>query len=82
MASGMKDMLDDHQGDARENSHGFIHPPSVTEDEQPNEPGEQRNATRRSFLRSVGRKTLYVTPVLMTLAAQEARAASPSNPSV
>ena len=35
--------------------------------------------TRRSFLKNVGKKALYVTPVVMTLTAQEAcAAASPS----
>lgn len=33
-------------------------------------------ATRRSFLRGVGKKALYVAPVVMTLAAQQAYAAS------
>ncbi len=38
--------------------------------------------TRRSFLTRVGTKALYLTPVVMTLTAQQARAqASPSNPS-
>jgi hypothetical protein len=33
-------------------------------------------ATRRSFLKDVGRKAIYVTPVVMTFAASEARAGS------
>jgi len=34
--------------------------------------------TRRTFLGNVGKKALYVTPVVLTLSASEARAASPS----
>ncbi len=38
----------------------------------------QAGTTRRSFVKSVGKKALYVTPVLMTLTANEAHAASAS----
>ena len=36
----------------------------------------ERASTRRSFLRDVGRKAAYLTPVVMTLAAKEVRAGS------
>ena len=43
-----------------------------------NPPGDRRaaQATRRAFLGAVGKKALYVTPVVMTLTAQQARATS------
>jgi hypothetical protein len=44
--------------------------------------GRAAATTRRSFLKRLGRKAVYVTPVVMTLTAQQSRAAaSPSNPS-
>jgi len=43
-----------------------------------NPPGDRSaaQATRRAFLGAVGKKALYVTPIVMTLTAQQARAAS------
>jgi len=44
--------------------------------------GTESVTTRRSFLRHLARKAAYVTPVVMTLSAQRARAAAnPSAPS-
>ena len=42
-----------------------------------NPPGDRgaAQATRRAFLGAVGKKALYVTPVVMTLTAQQAMAA-------
>jgi hypothetical protein len=39
----------------------------------------QATTTRRSFVKSVGKKALYVTPVVVTLTANEAHAASPAS---
>ena len=37
---------------------------------------ERSGSTRRSFLKEVGKKTLYVTPVVMTLCAERAQASA------
>ena len=40
--------------------------------------GEGPTTTRRRFLLGVGKKAIYATPILLTLAASEARAGSAS----
>ncbi|MCG8408367.1 MAG: hypothetical protein MI923_24465 [Phycisphaerales bacterium] len=70
----MKNKPDDKRDDRRPDSSETADPAL--------EETTNREATRRSFLRNVGKKAVYITPVLMTLTAHEARAqASPSNPS-
>ncbi|MCK4659749.1 MAG: hypothetical protein KAV82_09540 [Phycisphaerae bacterium] len=53
--------------------------PETTADrgEQPEEPKVPATTTRRTFLSSVGKKTAYITPVLLTLTASPAMASNP-----
>jgi hypothetical protein len=50
----------------------------MSPDEGPqNSASERREQTRRSFLGGAGRKALYVTPTVLTLAAQRAFGSAP-----